>query len=145
MLFKRRRLIRKFIEEIDPQIEVKFGKENYYDPYEYFVQICPKTDSFPSFMDHLVNTHKCSWARDFSQITWSILHEIGHYYTDDPDDENDLIQRIYYGLVEVEDDEYYNLESEYAATEWAIEFIENNREYVRNFEDDLLYNVKTRG
>lgn len=142
MLSKKK--IRAFVKEIDDQIEVRFGEDNFYDPYEYYIQICPENDSLPSFMDHLVKSHKCSWAREFSQITWSILHEIGHYYTDEPDDEEDIWNRVYCGLCDVTDDEYYNLKTEFAATEWAKKFIKNNKEFVRNFEDDLLHNVKAR-
>lgn len=141
MLSKKR--IREFIKGIDPEIKVKFGKDNYFDPHYNYISIYPENEYLPSFRDHLVNTHKCSWADEFLQITWSILHEIGHYYTDDPNDETDFLLRLYYGCDEnITDEDYYNLSSEYNATEWARKFIEDNREYVEEFNNEILDNVK---
>ena len=120
------------IKSISPKIKCYTNDEdNYYEPGDDSVHICPVEYYLPSFTEHLYNTHQCSYAYDFPQIYWSILHEVGHYYTDDPGDEEDIYIRLLNSLededhLELTDQEYYDLDSEYDATEWAIEYIQKH-------------------
>ena len=69
------------------------------------------------------NENDCGF---YSLLVWSILHEIGHYYTlDFCDDDSELRLFLAFcdgSLIEIQD-AYFNLESEWEATEWAIDFI----------------------
>lgn len=126
-------LAKVLIKSINPKIKCYTNDEdNYYSPQDDSVHICPVEYYLPSFTEHLYNTHQCSYAYDFPQIYWSILHEVGHYYTDDAYDEDDLLVRLVYGLdaeeeeSQLTDEDYYNLDSEYEATEWAMEYVQNH-------------------
>lgn len=101
------------------------------------------TDLFEDygFMAHLENVHRCDFAREYDIRLWTILHEIGHYETDevlDDDDEENLEDYLMVGflqlfedgrtyvkddLLDMENQMYFNLPREWAATEWAIEWI----------------------
>lgn len=77
----------------------------------------------------------------------SFLHELGHHYTLDElsEDEVDESLSAKYrisdeytdGRVDLQE-EYYNLPDEAAATNWAIEYIRNNREKIDEFWSKLL-------
>lgn len=65
----------------------------------------------------------------------SLLHEVGHYYTIDDFEEDELLEDEYAkaGLTRnplITEKErnfrYFNLPVEYAATEWAIDFLRDN-------------------
>ena len=79
------------------------------------------------FMRHLREVHGYADADRYSLALWILLHEIGHYNTVDYV-EDDLWTR---GLISYEEaskdselqDIYFNIESEWKATEWAIEWV----------------------
>lgn len=63
----------------------------------------------------------------------SLLHEVGHYYTIDEVDEKTerKCERIKSKLSENKEEDclkYFALDDEIIATEWAIDYINNNRE-----------------
>lgn len=83
-----------------------------------------ETESAQAFrMDFLV---RCPIAANHLDITLSILHEIGHYMTRD---EMDYIYPDTYTY-----NEYFAAHDEMIATNWAINYIINNEERVKNFE-----------
>lgn len=65
-------------------------------------------------------------AANYLDITLSILHEIGHYMT------RDEMNYIYPDTYTY--DEYFAVHDEMIATNWAINYIINNEERVKNFE-----------
>lgn len=75
--------------------------------------------------------HRCPLARGFSNVTISILHELGHYFT-------------WYDFLEIEkEDEFtchFDLPSERAATDWAIGWLQNpeNRKIAKAFEREFF-------
>ena len=82
------------------------------------------------FMRHLREVHGYINADQYSLALWTLLHEIGHYYTIDYV-EDDLWTRTFCGLFSYEEaskdselqDMYFNIKSEWEATEWAIKWI----------------------
>jgi hypothetical protein len=98
------------------------------------------------FMRHIVETHDFAQAYDYSLAFWSILHELGHYFTGDDGwvDEEEANQYLVCSLVpsEIADDPkiqdlYFNIPSEYEATEWAIDWIKANPELATRFNNML--------
>lgn len=83
------------------------------------------------FLRHLYESHKCDFTNEYSIILWAILHEIGHCITQVEDNDADIEKRLLLQCtndahsVEIQD-LYFNLSSEYAATEWAIQWITEN-------------------
>lgn len=86
------------------------------------------------FMRHLREVHGYTDADRYSLALWTLLHEIGHYNTVDYA-EDDLIARAICGLASREEalkdlklqDIYFNIENEWEATEWAIEWINSHK------------------
>ena len=98
------------------------------------------------FMRHIVETHDFAQAYDYSLMLWSILHELGHYFTGDDGwvDEEEANQYLVCSLVpsEIADDPkiqdlYFNIPSEYEATEWAIDWVKANPELATRFNNML--------
>lgn len=85
--------------------------------------------------------------RGYDGFLISFLHELGHHYTLDElseDEANESWDAKYRISNEYEDgrvdlqEEYFNLPDEAAATNWAIEYIRNNREKIDEFWSKLL-------
>ena len=73
------------------------------------------------FMRHLREVHGCKFANLFTHRFWAILHELGHYFTGDGiEDEKETLEVRAFCM-------YFNLPSEFAATEWAINFIKTHK------------------
>lgn len=98
------------------------------------------------FMRHIVETHDFAQAYDYSLVLWSVLHELGHYFTSDDGwiDEDEASQYLVCALVSKEatddpkiQDLYFNIPSEYEATEWAIDWIKANPELATRFNNML--------
>lgn len=77
-------------------------------------------------------TSKCSITKGFSNVTISLLHEIGHWETRDEVD----WEKYYTDRADVYGFDYFNLEAELKATEWAITWLQDsqNRAYAKSFE-----------
>lgn len=92
------------------------------------------------FLRHLEERHKFQNARKYSLRLWSLLHEIGHYYNADV--EPDAAK--YIGMVLYEQEPslkaqylYYNSPDEWAATEWACEWVERHKVLAKIFSKIL--------
>lgn len=92
-----------------------------------------KPDPFDKcFMRHVKEKHLFPYADNYSFRLWSILHELGHYFN--PDEEEDEWGKALCALLPVEQtlndieiqDYYYDSPDEIAATAWAIEWIEEH-------------------
>lgn len=133
-----------FVKEIDEELSVTFieGVGYYFETDTNTINIDFTETEDCGFMRHLNKVHKCRFAYDYPLVLWSILHEIGHYETEweltETDDEQEL--RTLLSLtdetcrndIEIQD-MYFNLTAEWLATEWAIEWIKDNRKLAEKF------------
>lgn len=84
--------------------------------------------------------NRCPMGRGFATITMSLLHELGHFETEWYDfedyDREAEIERILTLPRGQKNWEYFKLPDEYAATEWAIEWLakKENRVVAKQFE-----------
>lgn len=88
------------------------------------------------FYEHIKERHNFAHAYRYSLPFWTLMHELGHYFTNKRAIEGE--KEIYFRLIcaclpkeTVEDKRwaygYFDLTKEYQATEWAINFIKNHR------------------
>lgn len=84
--------------------------------------------------------NRCPMGRGFATITMTLLHELGHFETEWYDfedyDREAEIERILTLPRGQKNWEYFKLPDEYAATEWAIEWLskKENRVVAKQFE-----------
>lgn len=82
------------------------------------------------FLRHLREVHGCKEWNFVGVSTWALLHEIGHYHTIDYT-EDDLATRALCAMVPAAtarksikiQDMYFGIETEWEATEWAIDWV----------------------
>lgn len=121
---------------IAPELTVKFDEDDFtcFDFEEDTIVIGGDFDGEDyGFMRHLREVHNFADADKFSRRLWTILHEVGHYETDG-DCEDDTYTRAMLGCFGEEvlsspkiQDLYFNLKSEWVATEWAIDWIQSHK------------------
>ena len=138
-----RKLVKYFIYSIDNSVKVRFNEYNgfHYDFGEHYVNVDLMDIASDGFIEHLKENHRCKFAYAYSTITWFILHEIGHKATEfEVNWYKDFTERFYIALIKNENEStqaYFNLPSEYKATEWAIWFANTHRELVKNFDEKI--------
>ena len=100
------------------------------------------TRSTKQFRKNFVD--RCPKARGFADITLSLLHELGHFETEwydfgDYDRETETEKLKDLPITQI-NQEYFKLPDEYAATEWAIEWLakKENRILAKNFEREFF-------
>ena len=141
-------ILTKLTHDIDPELVLIFNDvDDAYYAYELgAISIDPYSTYDAGFLEHLREVHKCEYTDDFPLVLWSLLHEIGHHFTlDDIDTDEDLQARVLCSMVsnEVADrvtdvrNLYYNLPSEWVATEWAIDYIADNWELCTEIAKEL--------
>lgn len=90
---------------------------------------------------------RCEVAKGFSDLTLSLLHELGHCETqDDLPEEYDrekaykMMEKYGKGDRRILNLMYFCLPDEYAATQWAIDWLsdEDNRKRAKKFEKDFF-------
>ena len=90
---------------------------------------------------------RCEVAKGFSDFTLSLLHELGHCETqDDLPEEDDrekackMMEKYGKGDKRILNLMYFCLPDEYAATQWAIDWLsdEDNRKRAKKFEKDFF-------
>lgn len=139
--------IENFIKSIDEELNVSFIEKDgwNFETTSNTVNVAISDTEDCGFFRHLKEEHKCEFANEFSLTLWSILHEIGHYETEDfVDFDEELDDRV---MLYLTDDvvktnkkiqnKYYNLPSEWEATEWAIEWITENWELATEFDQNF--------
>ena len=86
-------------------------------------------------------------AKGFSDLTLTLLHELGHNETIDDLPQDYDREKAYKMLLKCAKDDrrvmnlmYFSLPDEYAATEWAIDWLsdEDNRKRAKKFEKDFF-------
>ena len=138
----KKELVRQFVNMIDESIDLVYGDDFYVDiPEEeitYTFKSYPETDElFSRFV-------KETFHEEINVFLISLLHEVGHImtYSEEMHQERAF---LYYALqLDYNPDEeeefnmaYFNIPSEYAATEWGVNFYRNNREMCDNFIAEL--------
>lgn len=103
-------------------------------------------DESADFMRHLRAAHE--FEEDWSIALMTLLHEIGHFYTLDEyyeetsedilNEENSLrIRFMFDSGSDLMIDQYFDMGSEWVATEWAIDWIRKNPEKAKEMEERL--------
>lgn len=132
-------IINEFLQSIDPELSAVEGNE-----FEYEYATSQITVSFGDdprgayFMAHLYKTFRpCIHLPLF---IWSILHEVGHHETANEaccdSDDNELLERGLAAILpdlDIASDLYFNLTDERYATEWAVDYAEQNQKKVLEF------------
>ena len=119
-----------FVKLIAPEVKVeKSDEENYFDFETDTLYLCNTQEGEEMFLRHLREKHQCLFVDDFKPKVWTILHEIGHFETAELYDiEEDFAARAAFALIPTDkadkemQDLYFDLESEWQATEWAIDY-----------------------
>lgn len=131
--------VKKMLKQIDNTLIIKFGKRLECEPTENTIYIAYTTDKIDreTFMEYVKELDpQCT----FDDITLGILHEIGHCFTHNEDLEDDynlcveLLSKLCQEQMITDTDlnrMYVRLDLEKMATEWALEFARNNREFVQ--------------
>lgn len=119
---------------IAPRVRLRKGDNGTeFDYEEDIIYYDPKPDPFDKcFMRHVKEKHLFPIGDRYSFRLWSILHELGHYFN--PDEEEDEFGKALCAITPKEialeskeiQDLYYDSPDEIAATAWAIEWIEQH-------------------
>jgi hypothetical protein len=110
--------------DLDPNVRVEKGEFCAYHIEDEIIFLnledaLYQGEEFYSFVEELFTE-----ARQFSLSFLAFLHEFGHHYdTMEYDETEDYLLRI-----AMQDEGYYRIPSERAATEWAVDYIIRNRE-----------------
>ena len=132
-----------FVKLINPKIKLKYNENDFAFCFTNNTLYYSWDLVDMGFLRHMRECHE--WEPQFSEMLYSILHELGHYYTQDCIDSNELEIRSICALTPVEEmlvneelqNLYFNLDSEFEATEWAIDFSCRHRVFCKIF-DSLL-------
>ena len=147
-----KKLIKQFVNNIDSDIKVKFLKGKcglFCEPENYTIFIgfeynAIDANTFYSFCKEL-EPKLCNTVQ-IDQFITGILHEIGHLMTHDDEKEDDynesveLLNTLYQTktITEEEMNKYYvRLDLEQLATKWALDFIKNNYNYFKYYQEKI--------
>lgn len=137
--------VKKMVKQIDKSIRVKFGKTLQCEPTENTIYVAFKTDKVDkkTFMDYVKELNsKCK----FNDLMLGILHEIGHIYTYEEEDEEpynrdvQLLSLLYKEQkINAEQMNYFylRLPLESKATQWAIEFAQLNKDFCKRYQKKI--------
>lgn len=134
--------IKKLVKSINPDIKIKFQKQEMECDIDEEIVWIGATDKLTDklFMNYIKELNPNCNA---SCLLLSILHEVGHIETYD---EEEMEQRdFYYGILQlnakntdmpIEElcDAYFRLPAETEATQWAIDFITNNPGIIEKYK-----------
>ena len=89
-LFKKLK-VKKFVKQISPDIKVKFGRALECEPTENTIYVSFKSNEIDkkTFMEYVKELDKTC---QFNDLVLGILHEIGHIFTYDENDEEPYLQ-----------------------------------------------------
>jgi len=130
-----------FINEIDDFADVQLDPEFFCYPTtnEIFISVVASQNAIQEFMETLLERTN---VRDISEFTWSLLHEVGHCETwgimnkRTTNHCKNVKRKIVQGKQPTRN--YYYLTDERIATDWAIDFVENNYIFVKEFDKKVL-------
>lgn len=124
-------IARLFIKIIAPEVHIR--KTNGDTEFEWktnTIYFNPAANIYDAgFARHIEEKHFFLNPTKYSMPLWSLLHELGHYFN--PDEEEDIESKAICAALPYElaqknqtlQNMYYDSPDEYAATEWAIEWI----------------------
>ena len=70
---------------------------------------------------------------------WSLMHEVGHFYTiDDIEDDDSDLRKLCCALGVESMEMYSNLPAERVATEWAVQWTEGNPEQAQKINEFVI-------
>ena len=137
--------VKQMVKQIDKSIKVKFGKCLQCEPTENTIYINNKTDiiDIVTFRDYVKELNsKCK----FNTLLLGILHEIGHIYTYEEQNEEDynrdtkLLSLLFQEkkLSAKQLNEFYvKLPLEANATKWAIDFAMQNKKFCKYYQNKI--------
>lgn len=137
--------VKQMVKQIDKSIKVKFGKCLQCEPTENTIYVNNKTDiiDIVTFRDYVKELNsKCK----FNTLLLGILHEIGHIYTYEEQDEEEytrdteLLSLLFKEkkLSAKQLNEFYvRLPLEANATKWAIDFAMQNKNFCKYYQKKL--------
>lgn len=144
---KLHRYARNFIKTHFDGLKVKQSNENSYEYKKDIIRLNLRDDDDFGFLRHLRETHGCQKLND-KLMLWTILHEVGHYMTQDDITEEeyavDMATKAICAVISKETAElknvqnmYFDAPSEWHATEWAVEWVEDNYEEASKIAKEL--------
>ena len=137
--------VKQMVKQIDKSIKVKFGKCLQCEPAENTIYVNNKTDiiDIVTFRDYVKELNsKCK----FNTLLLGILHEIGHIYTYEEQNEEDynrdtkLLSLLFKEkkLSAKQLNEFYvRLPLEANATKWAIDFAMQNKKFCKYYQNKI--------
>ena len=137
--------IKQMVKQIDKTIKVKFGKCLQCEPIENTIYVNNKTDiiDIVTFRDYVKELNsKCK----FNTLLLGILHEIGHIYTYEEQNEEEytrdteLLSLLFKEkkLSAKQLNEFYvRLPLEANATKWAIDFAMQNKKFCKYYQNKI--------
>lgn len=137
--------VKQMVKQIDKTIKVKFGKCLQCEPIENIIYVNNKTDiiDIVTFRDYVKELNsKCK----FNTLLLGILHEIGHIYTYEEQNEEEytrdteLLSLLFKEkkLSAKQLNEFYvRLPLEANATKWAIDFAMQNKKFCKYYQNKI--------
>ena len=137
--------VKQMVKQIDKSIKVKFGKCLECEPTENTIYVNNKTDiiDIVTFRDYVKELNsKCK----FNTLLLGILHEIGHIYTYEEQNEEEytrdteLLSFLFKEkkLSAKQLNEFYvRLPLEANATKWAIDFAMQNKKFCKYYQNKI--------
>lgn len=137
--------VKQMVKQIDKSIKVKFGKCLQCEPTENTIYVNNKTDiiDIVTFRDYVKELNsKCK----FNTLLLGILHEIGHIYTYEEQNEEEYIKDTeLLSLLFKEkklsakqlNEFYVRLPLEANATKWAIDFAMQNKKFCKYYQNKI--------
>lgn len=117
--------IAKIAKKIDERVNLEIGGSDacFIEERKVHFSILRDYDQDKMYMDNLRNTH--SDAPDLPIYLYTLLHEIGHIHTEEVWYEEDMEVRQQI-MKSGENERYFLLPAEQAATAWAVQYAQEN-------------------
>ena len=145
-IIRKQKAVRNFVKAIDPSIKVKFGKYLECCPRENTIYVAFKSNEIDTFT-FMEFVEELNPNNELNDLVLGILHEIGHLYTlptkaKDREYSKQLAMLTTLNEIGGMDDydmnrAYLRLEIERNATEWAVDFAEENENFCKKFQKRL--------
>ena len=138
------RILNQFIRQFDPDYSCTVGAdfEAWNNEYKIIYAIALPDACAISFQaDFIRRFPQCA---DFNIFTLSFLHELGHLETewDMIDDVTERIAIHHIKDQDLRDRKYYALHNERIATDWAGEYLTENHDEMKLWEEKVLAKIK---
>ena len=141
----KRYYVKQFVHKIDKTIKVKFGRCLQCDVENATIYVNNKTDAIDvkTFNEYVQELEK---GCPFNSLLLGILHEIGHIYTYDEDNnegwnrDTNLLQILFQNdKISAEDFNrlYIRLPLEANATQWAVDFTKLNKSLCERYQKKI--------